>query len=139
MKTKKVPETGLSLSLMKKDTLSDNLLDLSGPEASCADLDCCRSTVDHCLDCDDIRSEDSLCCDTDMLTDTTLLLRLSFSGNHVTGHCSFSTNLTSTCHDIFHLNTVSSTTLQSNIRNLSDYSNNVKYLSEHKMHTNTII
>jgi len=91
----------------EKDTLSDDLLDLSCPEASCADLDCCRSAVDHCLDCDDIRSEDSLCCDTDMLTDTTLLLRLSFSGNHVTGHCSFSTNLTSTCHNIFHLNAVS--------------------------------
>ena len=38
-----------------------------------------------------------------MLSYTTILLRLTFAGDIISCNRSFSTNITSTCHDYFHL------------------------------------
>ncbi len=60
-----------------------DFLDLSASETACADLDCLRCSVNECLDSDKIRSELSLLCHTNVLADTSLLLRLTLTWNNL--------------------------------------------------------
>ena len=56
-----------------------DLDDLAASQAACADLDGPRRAVDESLDRYDIRLESALLRHSDMLTDTALLLSLSFA------------------------------------------------------------
>jgi hypothetical protein len=79
------------------------LLDLSAPQATSANLNGARSSVDQSLDRYEIGAEYALRGYADVLTDTTMLLGLTFSRNTVPGYRSFSANLTSTSHSYIHL------------------------------------
>jgi hypothetical protein len=70
------------------------LLDLSAPQATSANLNGARSSVDQSLDRYEIGAEYALRGYADVLTDTTMLLGLTFSRNTVPGYRSFSANLT---------------------------------------------
>jgi len=78
-------------------------LDPTTSQATCANLDSTRSTVDEGLDGHEIGTEHTLGSDTNVLTDTTFLLRLTFSRNAVASNRALTANFTSTSHSYIHL------------------------------------
>lgn len=77
---------------------SYHLLNPAASEAACAYFDCPRCSIDQGFYIHEIRLENTFDGHADMLTDTTFLLGLTFSGYAIAGNRSFSTNLTSSCH-----------------------------------------
>ena len=80
-----------------------DLLDLSASETARADLDRLGCSIDDGPDRDKVGSELPLLGHADMLSDTTLSLGLTLTGNDLSGDCTLSANLTSSSHYYIHL------------------------------------
>jgi hypothetical protein len=100
---KKSPTLGSLLIEMSHQQTLYELLDLSAPQATSTNLDRAGSAVDQRLDRYEIGAEYALCGNANVLTNTTVLLGLTFSRNTIPSNRSFSANLTSTSHSYIHL------------------------------------
>lgn len=87
----------------KQNLESYQLFDSTTSQATCANLNSTRGTVDESLDIHEIGTEHTFGGHTDMLTNTALLLCLTFSWNAVTSNRALSANFTSTSHSYIHL------------------------------------
>jgi len=92
---------GLFNSVRKRK--SDSLFHKTAAQTAGADLECLWLPVNNGFHRHKVGTEFTLGANADMLTDTTLLLGLSLTGNNLSDLSAFSTNITSTCHSYIHL------------------------------------
>lgn len=103
---KKSPVWGLfpdRVSRYRQRPVLHQLLDPTASQATRANLDGTRSTIDEGLDGNEIGTEHAFGGHADVLTDTTFLLCLTFSRNAVASDRALSANFTSTSHSYIHL------------------------------------
>ena len=92
------------LILLEKGERLYYFLEFSASKTTCANLDCLWSTINHCLNSNKVWAELSLLCYTNMLTNTAVLLSLTFTRNNLSSNSTLTANITSSCHDYIHLN-----------------------------------
>ena len=92
------------LILLEKGERLYYFLEFSASKTTCANLDCLWSTINHCLNSNKVWAELSLLCYTNMLTNTTVFLSLTFTRNYLSSNSTLTANITSSCHDYIHLN-----------------------------------